>query len=179
MSVQPPISTIPCKILYLLANPVLPFPMFSSPAASPTNRSLRPRPSRSHRCHPERSEASCLVRPLAPIAPSEQSLLCRRPLFRAVGCELSTVNCHPLSPFPATLTDNSQLTENSATLSPVPATLTRRVKHNPFVCHSYKKHPGGGVPPSAGDLLFPQSNHSLLTTLHYLLYIPHLRKTRP
>jgi hypothetical protein len=36
MSVQPPISTIPCKILYPLANPVLPFLMFSSPFASPS-----------------------------------------------------------------------------------------------------------------------------------------------
>jgi hypothetical protein len=36
MSVQPLISTIPCKILYLLANPVLPFLMFSWPFASPS-----------------------------------------------------------------------------------------------------------------------------------------------
>jgi hypothetical protein len=112
--------------------------MFSSPAASPTNRSPLRRPSHSNRCHPERSEGSCLV-PLAPIAPFEQSLLCRRPFLLAVGCELSTVNCHPVSPFPATLTANSQLTENSATLSPVSATLTGRVNPNPFVCHSYKK----------------------------------------
>ena len=38
----------------------------------------------------------------------------------------------PLSPFP---------------VYPEPrrATLTRRVKPNPFVCHSYEKHPGVGV----------------------------------
>jgi hypothetical protein len=60
-SIQPPISTIPCKIVYSLANPMLLFPMFSSPADSPTNRSLRPRPSHSNRCHPERSEGSAFL----------------------------------------------------------------------------------------------------------------------
>ena len=54
----------------------------------------------------------------------------------------SIVNSPSLSLFLATLTDESQLTENSATLSPVSATLTSRVKHNSFVCHSYKKYPG-------------------------------------
>ena len=44
----------------------------------------------------------------------------------------------------ATLRDHQQLTENPATLSPFPATLTSRVNHNPFVCHSCKKTPGGG-----------------------------------
>jgi hypothetical protein len=29
--------------------------------------------------------------------------------------------------------------------SPFPATLTTRVKHKPFPCHSYKKHPGWGA----------------------------------
>jgi hypothetical protein len=87
MSVQPPISTIPCKILYLLANPVLPFPMFSSPAASPTNRSLHPRPSHSNRCHPERSEGSAFPRPARPslspllFTPSTFSLFLSPPLF--------------------------------------------------------------------------------------------------
>jgi hypothetical protein len=104
----------------------------------------RPRSLYSNQCHPERSEGSWLVRTLAPTAPFEQSLLCRRPLFLAVGCELSTVNCHPLTPFPATLTSQLQLAENKTTLSPAVATLTSRVKHNPFVCHSYKKHPGWG-----------------------------------
>ena len=56
----------------------------------------------------------------------------------------SIVNSPSLSLFLATLTDESQLTENSATLSPVSATLTSRVKHNSFVCHSYKKYPGWG-----------------------------------
>src|ERR1700690_4018936 len=52
----------------------------------------------------------------------------------------------PSSPLSATLTDNPQLHENKATLSPAFATLTRRVKHKSFVCHSYTKHRGGGVP---------------------------------
>src|SRR5579872_1565887 len=53
----------------------------------------------------------------------------------------------PVSPLFATLTDHSQLNENPATLSPFAATLTSRVKHNSFVCHSYKKHPGVGYTP--------------------------------
>jgi hypothetical protein len=35
--------------------------MFSSPAASPMNRSPFPRPSQSNRCHPERSEGSAFL----------------------------------------------------------------------------------------------------------------------
>jgi len=56
----------------------------------------------------------------------------------------SSLATAPLTPFPATLSAESQLIENPATLSPVVATLTRHLHHNPFVCHSYKKHPGGG-----------------------------------
>jgi hypothetical protein len=73
------------------------------------------------------------------VAPVLSSLL-NLPAFKRSN--LQTPLC--VSPFPATLTDDPQLTENPATLSPVPATLTSRVKHNPFVCHSYKKHPGWG-----------------------------------
>jgi len=54
----------------------------------------------------------------------------------------SSLATAPLTPFPATLTDRSQLTENPATLSPVSAALTSRVKLNPFVCHSYKNRGG-------------------------------------
>jgi hypothetical protein len=46
----------------------------------------------------------------------------------------------------ATLTGNPQLLENKTTLSPAVATLTHCVKHNSFVCHSYKKHRGVGCP---------------------------------
>src|SRR5579859_2209014 len=56
----------------------------------------------------------------------------------------SSLATAPLTPFPATLSAESQLIENPATLSPVVATLTRHLHLNPFVCHSYKKHPGGG-----------------------------------
>ncbi len=57
------------------------------------------------------------------------------------------LSVHSLRPSPllGTLTDYLQLTENLATLSPFPAILTTRVKVKPFVCHSYKKHPGVGV----------------------------------
>ena len=54
----------------------------------------------------------------------------------------SSLATAPLTPFPATLREKSQLIENPAALSRVVATLTRYVHHNPFVCHSYKKHPG-------------------------------------
>jgi len=49
-----------------------------------------------------------------------------------------------VSPFLATLASHLQLTENTTTLSPAFATLTDRARHNSFVCHSYKKHPGWG-----------------------------------
>ena len=62
----------------------------------------------------------------------------------------------------AALTDHQQLTENPATLSPCPATLTRRVNHNPFVCHSYKKHPGVGGVTAFKRQIF-DSPHSLRT----------------
>ena len=128
MAVQPPISTIPCIYLYSLANPVLPFSMFSWPTTSPTN-------------------GSPLLRSFS--VPSFSS-----PEVRSFNFKLSTacpapsrrVNFLSLSPLLATLPDQSQLTENPATLSPFAATLTSRVKSNPFVCHSYKKTPGWGYP---------------------------------
>src|SRR5579859_5012862 len=52
----------------------------------------------------------------------------------------------PITPFPATLSGESQLIENPAALSPVVATLTPHLHLNPFVCHSYKKHPGARIP---------------------------------
>ena len=54
----------------------------------------------------------------------------------------SSLATAPLTPFPATLRGKSQLIENPAALSRVLATLTRHLHLNPFVCHSYKKHPG-------------------------------------
>ena len=60
--------------------------------------------------------------------------------------EGSTFNSVSLSPFAATLASSLQITEKSATLSPAIATLTSHVKRKSCVCHSYKKHPGWGVP---------------------------------
>src|SRR5690242_13190333 len=57
----------------------------------------------------------------------------------------SSLAAAPLTPFPATLSAISQLIENPAALSPVLATLTRHVRHNPFVCHSYRKYRGWGA----------------------------------
>ena len=135
-TIQPRNSTIHCNSLYLLANHVLPFPVFSSRS----NRSPRLRPFNFYGCHPAcpernrrvRSEGSWLVRPLAPTAPFEQSLLCRHSFFLAVGCESWSINYYFLSPFPATLANDLQLTENPATLSPAIVTLTSPVTHNSF-----------------------------------------------
>jgi len=60
--------------------------------------------------------------------------------------QFSTFKWVSLTPFPATLTSTLQITEKQASLSPAFATLTSRVKHKSCVCHSYKKHPGWGVP---------------------------------
>jgi hypothetical protein len=168
ITVQPPISTIPCKILYFLANPVLPFPMFTSPSAFPTNRTPRLHPDHCHpACHVcpvypeerrERSEGSAFrLSPLhalnvsaSPLSsfrrssPAHPLVAFSRLSSQPFNSKPSTLNRFRVSPFPATLTGNSQLTENPATLSPVPATLTPHVTHNSFVCHSCRKHPGGG-----------------------------------
>jgi hypothetical protein len=56
----------------------------------------------------------------------------------------SSLATAPLTPFLASPRGKSQLTENPAALSRGVATLTRHIHHNPFVCHSYKKHPGWG-----------------------------------
>src|SRR5579863_2172129 len=64
-----------------------------------------------------------------------------------------------LSPFPATLTDHSQIVENSATLSPVFATLTSRVTHKSFVCHSYRKHRGWGSHKRVERAFLPAASH--------------------
>jgi len=90
-----------------------------------------------------------------PAIPSSQSnlrALCVSALSSSDRCfspfdfELSTVNLISVSPFLATLTTSLQLTENTSTLSPFVATLTNHVNHKPFVCHSYKKHRGVGIP---------------------------------
>jgi len=104
--------------------------------------------------------------------------------FNISTFELS--NLQPIlspSPFFATLTNPLQLAENTSTLSPAFATLTRHVNHNPFVCHSYRKHPGWGshlsnervrsVLGSFSDQDSPNTNrnsHPLLVTLHSPLF---------
>jgi hypothetical protein len=132
--VQPPISTIPCKVVYSLANPMLLFPMFLT--LSPEDSASSPR---------RRSRAS-LARA------TERS---RRDNFSS------------LSPFLAIRTRPLQLAENPAALSPFAATLTSSVKHNSFVCHSYRKHRGWGyILPSE---FFSFRNR---TTRHSLLVYP-------
>ena len=69
-----------------------------------------------------------------------------RSFQRFSASDLATIHSSlataPLTPFPATLSGKSQLIENPAALSRAVATLTRHVHHNPFVCRSYKEHPG-------------------------------------
>src|SRR6476661_445549 len=72
----------------------------------------------------------------------------------------SSLATAPLTPFAATLREKSQLIENPTALSRAVATLTRHVRHNLFVCHSYKKHPGGGY------TLQPAISFRNLTTRH-------------
>jgi hypothetical protein len=86
-----------------------------------------------------------------------------------------------VSPFVAALTRQSQLIANPATLSPAFATLTSFVNSNPFVCHSYKKHPGVGTatitPPSPFNFRpSTSSTHHPLLTAHQT---PVNRRVRP
>ena len=131
-----------------------------APVRVPSSAAFGPLPLE---CHPERSEGSAFLSPNSPRTLPEQS--CRSTFLTAhssllsvwqntadgtlfhffpFSFELSTVNCLPLSPFPATLADHSQHIENAITLSPVLATLTDAVSHNSFPCHSYEKHRGVG-----------------------------------
>jgi hypothetical protein len=89
--------------------------------------------------------------------------------------------CSFLSPFPTTLTNSLQLVEKTTALSPAFATLTCFVTPNPFVCHSYKKQGGWGVPVDPISLRFrrrlanahrhPQLQ-SLIRLLHISLHTP-------
>src|SRR5579859_6178486 len=94
--------------------------MFASPSTSPTNHSTRLRPLHSNRCHPEHPEGSAFR--LSPPRALSVPAFCSypSPFNFALSLEdsepIGTVNFPSLSPFPATLTDRSQLTENPATL---------------------------------------------------------------
>ena len=101
---------------------MLPCPMFSSQSSQ----------------SPSPSPSSSLLRVL------EASAFTSFPL--PFHFELSTINFLSLSPFPATLTGHTELNENKTTLSLAVATLTNPVTHNPFACHSCKKHRGVGIP---------------------------------
>jgi len=125
-TIQPRISTIPCKILYLSANEMLPCLMFSSQSSQSPSRSPGPSP----------SELSAFA--LNPCS--------RFPLDISTFEPYNLQTIHFVSPFPATLTGRPQLHENKTTLSLAFATLTSPVKANPFVCHSCKKHRGVGIP---------------------------------
>jgi hypothetical protein len=81
-----------------------------------------------------------------PSTPCVSALSSSDRCFSHFDFELSTVNLISVSPFLATLTTSLQLTENTSTLSSAFATLTNLVNHNSFVCHSYKKHRGVGIP---------------------------------
>jgi hypothetical protein len=76
--------------------------------------------------------------------------------FSVLNFALSPFNCFCLTPFLATLTDNTQLAENPATLSPAFATLTHFAQSKSIVCNSYTKSPGvGGTPGNAHLRLAP------------------------
>jgi hypothetical protein len=113
------------------------------PACTERSRSEpRREPSRS-----ERSEGSAFD--FSPVSVSASSSLSSSFNFKlSTACPEARrrVSFLSLSPFLATLTDSSQPIENPATLSPAFATLTSFVNPNPFVCHSYEKHPGWGYP---------------------------------
>ena len=110
---------LPC---YMLSSQSSPSPSPSPDFSYLCARSVSAFNSLPLRCHPERSEGSAFLCP----------------------CTLS-LDWHKRSrpsPFPATLTNPLQITENKTTLSLVFATLTRLSTHKPFVCHSCEKHPG-------------------------------------
>jgi hypothetical protein len=140
-------------------------------------RPLRPRSRLS--CHPERSEGSASrLSPLHGLSVSAFSSSDVCPF----NFKLSTVNLLSLTPFPATLTSHLQLAVNTTTLSPAVATLTSRVKPNPFVCHSYKKHPGWGYLLQAKIFSFGNltTNNSPLSTISFTIrtYAKRARNSR-
>src|SRR5580765_3670772 len=85
----------------------------------------------------------------------------------------SSLATAPLTPFPATLTSHLQRSEKPATLSLAFATLTSRVRHKSSVCHSYKKHRGGGYTFQREFFSFPNltTRHSPLATNSFIIRI--------
>jgi hypothetical protein len=182
-AIQPLISTIPCKPLNIIANLMLKSFMFASQPNSASNRPRRLHPLHSTPCHPGSTPCHPHSNPCHPACPAcpERSRGERSRRERSEGSAFlslvaprhSPLALAPVTPFlvypelrrvypeprRATLALDSQLTENPATLSPFPATLTSRVNPNPFVCHSYKKHPGVGV----SRQIFPLSCSSIFS----------------
>jgi hypothetical protein len=142
--------------------------MFASQPHHASNLPRRLHPLHSTHCHPHFTHRHPHSNPCLPERSEGPAFLSR------IAPRRSPLALPPVTPFlvypeprRATLspreeprgTVTSQLTENPATLSPLLATLTRRVKPNPFVCHSYKKHPGVGVP----HQVFPLSYSSIFS----------------
>src|SRR5579859_7270292 len=104
--------------------------------------------------------SSALISVLTPLAGLVcPSLLCT-----------SSRNVLPLSPLLATPTDPTQPIENKTTLSLAFATLTAPVTHKSFVCHSYKKHRGGGYTVQPGiSFRSLTTRHSPLATISFII----------
>src|SRR5579872_1996673 len=138
----------------------------------------------------------CMFRPQNPVhsplrqpSPPDVCALC------AICVEIPTPfagntqeKCASVSPFPATLTDHSQLAENTITLSPIAANLDAASSISPLLA-TLTKNTGGGVPPPANrspklrDSPAARYHHSLpttrysLPTTHSSLYtVPRLRR---
>jgi hypothetical protein len=109
----------------------------------------------------------CLAQFLNPFRISSLRTLCTKhpgwhtPRRFCPAPEREVAKRSPITPFVATLTSHSQVTENPGTLSPVFATLTRRVTCKPFVCHSYTKQRGWvlAMPPSVHPARFTITRH--------------------
>ena len=117
---------------------------------------------------PMLSRLSLRFLPVVPSSSSRRRLACTRLPVPAL-----------LSPLFAALADRPLRTTKHATLSLLAATLTSRVKHNPFVCHSYRKHPGWGHTLQSKFFSFchPTTRHSLFSAISFTIrtYGKHVR----
>jgi hypothetical protein len=167
--------------------------MFSSPAASPTNRSRGPRPSHSNRCHPERSEGFAFR--LSPYRALSVSLA--RPLFSyscALFCHNENDNLFVFGRFrtlsqkhpgwgyllQAKIFSFGNLTTNYSPLSTISFTIhTSKTQHlKPFRMNTYRKTGEGGPSFWFHPRLLRTIHHSRLTTHYSLLTSSHLKPVR-
>jgi hypothetical protein len=123
IAIQPPISTIPCEILYLLANPVLFFGMFAPRAAS------LPRPTRGHFAN----RSSHLILNALNCG---SSLPFNIPTFKPSNRQPTPFSCHAAPP---------QLTENTAALDPSSANLDAPSSLTPLFATLTKNTRGWGT----------------------------------